>query len=438
MAMFCLAVGLTAGSRIPPDPDFAGFGFTEYQMHWHFGLLATGSTAMIIGLVQQAIFLRRKTHRLADQGCDRCFSWKIAVGWRLVVAFVLFSCIVVQILICRQNIRLPEVADLFFYGDLIPNYLWWLAIVVVLSATRQRYFLARETPLLRQGLFLLLGLLLILHAVQDMNCVAFLVHLATSGVEGSQPTRWQRHGTFLPTTADQMQFYWYSVIGAACWFLGSGLWIWGILTKRNHAVRKQIAFFLGFFLLGAATAYCWWYYSVGLPSASPDLAEAMIAATAFGLVSGGILGLLLSCLAAYCLSVRSSAISMRQPLVMEAPAFLHESRSVIAVIAIANGFYMIDTLRGYFSFGSPNFWEVLRYSLTESNNYLTILMLILSLQILWYSRTTKGKIEPIRMPIISKSTLATCFLAVWIILAVGMPTLAAYGFSHWFRPWYSR
>ena len=208
-AIFCIAVGLTVGTVVP-DNEAGVLRQLEHRLHWHNALLATGSTVLAMGLFSQAIFLNRACHQSPTETPDNRFSWQIAISRRLLTATTLVICIVTHILVSKWSMKIPEPGDLFFFGRIFPDFIWRLAIIIGLAAyvcrTRVTELPSRE----RSWLFLVLGILLGLYALREYTLVPFLVHLAIAGVEGAQPLRWQRTGTFLTTVAEQSRFFWLS------------------------------------------------------------------------------------------------------------------------------------------------------------------------------------------------------------------------------------
>src|SRR5687767_5429397 len=115
LIFFCAAIGLTCGMA----PTAADIDSINPELNWHHALLAAASVAIVIGLLQQANRLRRRHTIVPATSSEFHFARLFGIAWRIVIAVSISACLVLQLLVSRKIISLPD-NDEFLYLDSEP------------------------------------------------------------------------------------------------------------------------------------------------------------------------------------------------------------------------------------------------------------------------------------------------------------------------------
>ena len=227
---FCAAVGLTcATSPQIEDPLLTSRGIYVPHLNIHYGILVAASTAVIVGLVQQARFIAKSPSAELSSADSRFGQW-CAIYWRLAIALVVFFCLIVRLLVSRQI--LPEAQHDYYPEHVFPEAIILASIIIVLTASISRFAdrTARQKRsfVIRILVPMLVGVTLLLVALANMGFMPSLLHIATRGIEMGGQLRFRRPGAFPDQAANGFRLFWLSLatlvavilaaVGLACVF----------------------------------------------------------------------------------------------------------------------------------------------------------------------------------------------------------------------------
>jgi hypothetical protein len=130
-------------------------------------------------------------------------------------------------------------------------------------------------------------------------------------------------------------------------------------------------------------------------------------------------------------AVRSSA----EPVVVEATTTIASMPTILfLLIGVAvYSFQMISDFTSSWGLSSP--WEGLAYLLVYPDAYFMLAISVLSLQLGWLSRKGRARTTISVLPL-QRSRFAIAVVTLTALVAVAIPTLAAFGFACWLGPWY--
>jgi hypothetical protein len=435
----CAAFGCAlAAVPSPPSDDYQTLlGLTPPRLNWHDAFLGAASAMIVVSLIQEAIIIKRYMHAaLPGSKAMHCGArWGIIS--RAFLAALLAACLLLQLLVTRDYLRLPEDPDLYLYQDLLPLYLWWLCVILALSLAISE---ASPSTATRRGNWPLEliawigGAVLAAFVLLNHTVVHMLVHLACAGVDAALKNAPKRYG--LVSATEQWRFALLGMFAAGAVVLAAAAIR---ITFRWRHTRRGLslsAAVTAAVLLLGATAYCWWFYTTGFPQASPDMAEVGIKRAAHTWVGGLLLGAAAIAVGAQALARGDNAkrpdgqvISTFRPLIF--------STSLVGLLAAAELIYLEQQIRSFLQMGfgiSP--LEGLAEMLAEPSFYSHLAILVLTVQLAWRLFKGGANAPAIKVWPLSLQTFAEASLALATLSAVGLPTLAAASFSFWLGTWY--
>jgi hypothetical protein len=439
LAICCAAIGLTcATSTLAPEKLF----FIELPtLKVHHGLMATASAIAIVGLLQQIRVLLARSKKIEPSGSQRC-ALRFAVWWRIAIAVLIAACLVARILISRGMITLSESEHVYMVG-IFPDTLLQICLIVVLTNSIWRWASPK-----RQGfrfhtfnkiLAMLGGIAFATVMLANTGLIHYLVYLALAAIEGSQPQRMHREGSYPIHESKLLSLFNISVIAAASLVLAIGVLIW-VRSKPRSRGHTTIISFIYILLLAVPAATCTWYYLHGLPRFSPDMADVGITGSWFEITSGSLLVILLVVAAAFRISqsdVQSDSITIEN--IDESSIFANDTVLSLLVLFGAAASYFVEmysVARWYSLSGPGSVLTNVGNFLQQPTAYLILAIGVLSLQVVW--ARWKHRKEPVawRLSGLDCRQFTTNVAAFSLLAIVGLPTLSMFSFTVWFGPWY--
>jgi hypothetical protein len=434
----CAAVGLTCASSpaVEVDPQFVGL--TEIpQLNWHYGLLAAASVAIVVGVCQEAVYLARWQSD-SDAG-DIRFARLYAIAWRCTMALVIAACEIVRLLVSRRVISLP-VHDDFYLGDLIPDLVWMVGLTVVLTSSLHRFLRNPDRPQpgwLKAGLWFAATCLALI-VLPDLGLIQFLVHIAIAGIEWSQPGDYQRVGVYPDQRADGFVLFWMCAIAEAAIVFSAVT----LFSCPNHSVtaRRWSAAAFGI-LLAVPIVFCIWYYGFEFHRISPELAATGLASNWLDRLGGAIIATVAISVGAYYLARGDQTVSLTDVNSVRPESLaLQESFVVLIVLALASMMYLWEINEDFWGIniglGIPGFAGVFMYSFQDPVQLLYTAFCILSLQLAWKRWRRRNEPTAWRLSSLNWRAYVWNWFACAALVAVAVPTTAAYCFVFWLGPWY--
>jgi len=433
---FCLAIGFTIGSApvTESEPNFTLLGIIAAQLNWHFAMLAAASTSIAIGLIQHTRAIRRKREALDPSNTKVQFGLWLESTCRLLLAALLLTCLMVQVLIVRGYVSLPENDDIYFYGDLFTTYVWWLALGIALSdmvSRARRPPMSRPRPLI--NILVWIGAVALgFYIIWDHATVTFLVHAACRGVDATLVHTGNRYPLW--TEQDEIRFLALVGAAAAAVLVAATLLVVTLSrpTRRRWLHRTAIAAAVA--LLGGAAAYCHWYYRTAFPAISPDLAVGGFCSTWFQQLGGAVLAAVAVVYASY-RATRAAAVNTPSTSVIVESQTISDSLPTILLLLIGAIIFFVLNIRATLSDTWAGPLESLAYLLVYPDTYFMLAISLLSLKLGWL-RWKRRVPAPIRILPLESLRFATALLTFTAFAAVAIPTFAALGFAFWLGPWY--
>lgn len=428
---------MAAGPRSVDELDFVSLGLTQLPLvRWVYGLLGAASAAVAVGLFQQASAIRRQAAALPNEFATLKTAARWESGLRRVLASILIACIAIHFLTMHGVIELPK-SDLFFFGDVATQYVWWLAILASLSdaCMRAKINAPCRRWLIVDAIVYLCATCLALYIVLELSLVIFLVHAATDDVDSGFASSYSRYP--IVTYRDEWMLF-ASSAAAATAIVVAGVFF-SPLKNSNGASdsikRSSLAFLLLLTVISAAYAY--WFYSTALNYYSPDLASVGSGARWWKQLGGVVLGaMLVSCVTyrAWHSRERKSFAPESNPTILELP-FAAENLAILLVLLAATSLQLAEQIWMALDETLGSWTETLPYLLVYPSTYFIIAMLLASIQLMrlrWQGRAP----APLTLIPLKSSEFVASWLLLAAIVAVAIPTFAAFSFSFWLGPWY--
>lgn len=433
------AIGLAMGSAPIPDPDPALAWLQTYSqfVHWVYAMLGAASAAIAVGLVQQA----RAIHRQAADWSAELAPLRGAARWeaalRGALAVVILFCMTTQFLSMRHFFKLPE-GDLFFYGDIVTQYLWWLAIVAVLgdATIRVATKVARHRWWIADAIVWIGALFLATYIVIELSTINYLVHVACNGVDGVFRPEYRRYP--IMTLSDERLLFGTAAAAVAAVVVAAVLFVRALANRGLCGPAQPATLVPLALLLAVSGGYALWFYEVARNHYSPDLENIGFGASRWHQAGGAALATLAvtyvvyrgwHAAAARSRTLESTAASMELPLAGEnlIALFVLLAASVVHMVQIT-----CSAVDGPFS---TSVLDDLAYLSVYPSTYFGVAILLMSLRLIRFRWKGRAPAPLVVVPVKSRD-----FVASWLILAaivgVAVPTLAAFSFSFWLGPWY--
>lgn len=434
-----VAVGcaMAAGPRSVDELDFVSLGTTQLPLvRWVYGLLGAASAAIAVGLFQQASAIRRHAAAWTNEFATLKPAARWESGLRQALASILIACIAIHFLTMQRVVELPE-SDLFFYGDVATQYVWWLAILAALSdaCMRAKGNASRRRWLIGDAIVYLCATCLAFYIVTELSLITFLVHVATHDVDSGFAPSYTRYP--IVTYRDEWMLVASSAAASTAIVVAGAFFspLRNASDASDWSRRRSLAFML--LLTTLTAAYAYWFYSTALNYYSPDLASVGSGASWWKQLGGIVLGaMLVSCVAyrAWHSRERKSFAPESNPTIIELP-FAAESLAILLVLLAATTLQLAEQIWMALDETLGSWTETLPYLLVYPSTYFIIAMLLASIQLMrlrWQGRAP----APLTLIPLKSSEFVASWLLLAMILAVAIPTFAAFSFSFWLGPWY--
>jgi hypothetical protein len=442
LIFFCAAVGMTCATTPAErvDPVASILPIYTPQLNIYHGLLYSACMAMAIGLAVQARDLFKTRPHSTSSDTDFRFARTLAIVWRINVAAMLVLCLSARMLISRHILHLPDHTDLF-YSDIFPDNIALILVIFVLTeslAHWRRIKHPRTARPLVAILSVVAGLILALIVLPDAGMVTYLVHVAVSNIEAVQ--RFHRPNAYPDPRTDGFRFFWLSVcsIGMLC-LAAAILFLGNYLRVSRKWILAGMVGFIG--LLTIDIAFCIWFYAKEFNRLSIDMASAGFAANWFDWTSGAVLISILASVAAYRLTVLNRA-SAESPMFLATldRTYTHESFWCLLLLIAATATFYVEEIRQSASmpsfFGPAGILGFVYDHLYYSSGYITLAILVLSIQLCWIRWKRRGHTPELDFPPVPPKRFLCNWLALELLIVVAIPTIAVYCFAFWLGPWY--
>lgn len=441
---FATAVGfaVSAAPRLSgEDPNgFSAFGGYMADKRWVQGMQATAGVLLCYELVRQALLLLRLT---ISRTSSAWFATRLSAATRVVLAGLIGVTLAVRVLINRQLITSPDNPDVLqVWTQLWPDFLQvaaMLAAVRILLADLPQGIKPatshRSWQHFALGAAVVLGVATIAaYVIIDRLSVSALVHMAVDGIEKSQAIWKHRPGTYPNHLSEGYRSFWCSVAATIAVLIATCLLL---LDLRAGASRRQAIVRTTYLMvvLGIATYVCWFNTSE-FPRLSPDLASVGSARLWTDTVAGVLLWLGLGAWIGTVLAhMRGHDVHLDiKPAELSIFAVL--AAIIIAVSQIGS---LVETARELLSitrlFTQPTLVEVLGTLgtlLVWPETLVPLVLLVSTLALLW--QIFRRRNEPRYVRHVRVSDWLWYTTASLVLLAVAVPTLAAFGFCFWLGP----
>ena len=441
----CAAVGMTCATAPPRerDPDLSFLNEYLTQLNLYYALLYAAASAMVVGLVEQIRYLVHVEAPASGDINNVRFAWRFAIVWRTIIAVVLGICLLARILLLRRIIQLPE-HDLLVHL-IFPDTLTLICAIVVFSDSISRWRHPTNARTSRTWVTVpafISGVVLALLLLPDSGLITYLVHIATQGIEVAQPARFQRVGVFPNQQAEGYRLFWLSLAAAIdIAFAGATLMLANSPgVKRSYAKAALAAFVCSLF---AAATFCAWYYTREFHRISPDMASVGFPGSWIDRLSGIIIAAILISTTTY-RAARGNASCISQPShhdALQGPTALHEHFLFVVLLFGAPVAYFVESLRVDFSGGLPFGWQTQIWSLVGeylrySDTYIMLAIVALSARLAWERWRRRAVGPKWELHPLDRRRFVWIWLALALLVLIGLPTLSIYCFTSWLGPWY--
>jgi hypothetical protein len=417
--IFCLAVGLTV--------DGPG------GVSWN-GLVAAGAAWIALGLSRQAWQIRTQALSVVERN-SISFAVQFEFLWRLTVAVLMVVWLILQFLVSRGYFELPK-DEIYIGHDLLTTYPLWLMIMISLTDVFARSSSASaRTP--RRWVNALVWTCLVLfgcYVIVDRFLIPFLVHVAARGVDATLSYTGNRY--LLWSEREESLFFMYAVLAVATLITAILLLIRALISPSTTLASRRTVIIVGLALLGVTASYAAWYYGYAYPVVSPDFAGVGIASNWLQRLGGAIVGILVATIGAARVSksARQGDLSGEALGIVLPPAA--EALPALILLQAACLYWLVETAWSLLSEpGGFSRWDGLASLLVYPDTAFMLAIGTLSLRLarLQWKGERPGALQI--MPL-SRERFVMAWITFTAILAVSIPTLAAFGFSFWLGPWY--
>ena len=437
--MFFAAIGLAMGTspRYSIDPNYSNWGDPPPSVNWFNALLGAASAAVVWGLMQQVRVIRRQATPATDELAPFRTAAHLEAALRLLLAAIIAGCMTIQLLTMRRFFELPEGKPIF-YGDVVTRYLWWFGILAALTDALDR---ADPKPSQRRRIVLdgvlLFGLLCLATCVLiDLSGITFMVYIATSEVDGGHGLSYSRYP--IMSAGDEWLLL--------CTGLSSVVAIVGVAVFYFRAMnacgprgvcRPRLIAAIAL-ALAVAGSYVFWFYATARNYYAPDLENVGFGASWWHHVGGVALAatwVTCSIYRGWHAAGERSTSSASHHNSIDLP-LAAENLPGLALISLAAIIHLgQNAWHNYGKLLTQSEWEGVALLLTQPVTYFMAALLVRSVQLMRL-RWKGGAPAPLVLVPITLREFVTAWLLLAGIIAVAIPTFAAFSFSFWLGPWY--
>ena len=410
------------------NEDFIGFLVSALQTP----LFGTASAAIVGGLLQQAYAIRQQGRMLdaAPPPIQSAFRWECAL--RLSLAATIVACVTARFLKEWQLFKLPDKS--FIFEDLVTDLVWTLAVLTALADASIR---ATQTVQLRRWLIVEAltwtgSIGIAVYIATNGSLIAYLTHLACRGVDAADATIYNRYQ--ITTISDEWEILLVTTAATAC-AVAALLTFFAALSTSGvkSALQPRRLGIIGLLLAVSGTGL--WFYYAALRQFSPDMHSVSFEPNWWERLGGALLAGLFVTYAIYrcwhSSNGRSSAegasqMSLDLPLAAESWIAL----LLLLAVAVLTGVQIIGDV---VDFDAP--LENIGFLAAWPSTYFTLAVFFFSLNLLRLRWTGRAP-GPLQIVPLEAHEFIGAWLLLAAIVAVAIPTFAAFSFSFWLGPWY--
>lgn len=406
------------------------------------GALEPAAGAMVaIGLIQQVRQLLAWHPSAAESTGEIVFARRYAIVWRVVLAALIISWLIVGFLRQSGLLRLPDHDSVWFhleYQSILP-----ICLVVVVCNGIARWRSSANIPARIRGqsaMLWIVGILVGIITLLDATLIEYLTHKAIAGIEAAHPLWLQRPDVYPDLGDERYRPLWIAFAAALSWLSAGGVIVWSA-NKQLSMATSDARYLLAASLLIPPAFFSYWFYTSEFYRLSPEMAGAGLAAIWIDWWIGALIVLVLATVGAHRFSQsRERWVGVTSDLAhdLECTA-IHESSAGVALISITAIYsvssYVASNASAWSIFGRrPPVWAYATI-LCSPSALLAIALCIAALQlcrIRWRCRFQK---VPWMMPGLVKSYYLRNWAALVVLTIVGVPTLNAFAFLICLGPW---
>jgi hypothetical protein len=430
-ATLCFAVGLSIGITPNGKQGPATFMQVLSQSDWYVALLASAAAAIVVGLGQEVVALATQPTTGAD-ALTLQPTVIVEIIWRVLLIALLAVCLGVQLAVQRGLLELPQNGLPLVGRDVLTMFAFPLGIMIAMSTAFASARAAQRSGRRWIGALAIAGgaVIVLYVTVNQQTLIVYLVHIACAGVDMANKDAISRYQ--VDTIAKQTMFA--NLAKAAMVAYGmAALLLADALRRRGRSRVRRLEAGCGAIFLAAAAVYCVWYYTRGLPMASPDLAEAHY--NSYLRWGGLVLGVMAVSVGAY-----RNARSEDARASVSRPLPLHETPFCLAFLLGATVMLVVDAVRSYSeyqsTFGGVSNLEFAGDLAGNPETQMRVALALATLAACWRAWKLRGLPNPMEISRLDLGRLAATWITLAALLAVGVHTLAAFGFAIWMGPWY--
>jgi len=438
--LFCFCVGLTSVAGTGSLGSNSWEVIQSIPWLTYESLLVTVATAMIIGLGQQIVLLRRPE---VSPEINRS-AVRVAIAWRIIVVILLALSIALKTGIAHSLIRLPVYTGLhsLFASRLLPEYLLLGCVIVVLIDTLQGVENSRRKRYTAISLLIwALAMTAILFVIAQGVLTIYYVYRALAGVELGQRPEFRRSGAYPNFRAEANWLFWAASAAVIAGAAGAACWLRTFRFEQRNRTWKTVTIVVGLLLLSVSAAFGYWFRFESFPTISPDFAEAGWASNHWDLIeAAGMLAFVVP-IAAFRLSANWPAMAFVSPGKSREPV-LHHSPLVAYAVGIAAVGYLVGLILSIFDaafslrpMAGFTLWQWFYMSVADVNVCVPLAFCLLSFQLL--RKLWKSPDQEVRLLLVPIDLGRYCWalLAIPLIFAAIVPTIFAFCFTAWLVPW---
>ena len=435
--MLFAAIGLAMGTspRFSTDPDYSNLGLDPPpSVNWFNALLGAASAAVVWGLIQQVRVIRRQATSATDEFAPLRTAVRLEAALRLLLAAVIAGCMAVQLLTMRRFFELPE-GEFYYFGDVVTQYLWWFSILAALTDALMR---AKPNSTERRRLVvdgvLWIGMLgVAAYVVIDLSFVPYLTYTATRSIDSYHEPSISRYP--IMTARDEWLLFGTGLLAATA-IVGIAAFNFRAMKARGPVgVCRPRWMAITIVILTAAGGYAYWFHALARNYYAPDFEGAGFGA-GWWHHAGGVT--LAAAWVTYLIyrgwhAARERSASAAPPQASIDLPLAAENLLVLTLISVAAVIHIGQ--EAWHTYWNAFTQGDLAWLLFQPSTYFMAALLVRSLQLMRL-RWKGGSPAPLVLVPIALREFVTSWLLLAGIIAVAIPTFAAFSFSFWLGPWY--
>lgn len=402
---------------------------------WQAGIPAAAGAWIVFGLINQSLDLWHALRRRTDLSGDQRWGWRFAIFWRLAVVLLLVGQYVVWALLELIDLPYAEYSLEHRGVRLREATTCFCVLIVFASVLPSRKARPRGAW---SGFFNVTGVVAgvvfcLLVCFQGMFG-PFLVTIAVHGIEAAQPLRFALEGVD-PLAGDRMARFFLECSAAFASALLVPVLAWQLI-RRSCRSQPRVFWRVAFLAATAiSAASLGWLLLICMPRALPIMIEAQ----PMGPFHVWIAALVLLALSVTVAAYRLASVPHEDPETSEPSwrrneqRYYHQWRSVI--ILFAAGMVTISAIELWTYAGVFGWWSEMAGLFCNGRQLLGLTLVMTAVYVVF--SPTRRVSELCRTPSpLSPTRFVDVWMTMFLASLVVIPSLALFGFSLWFSPWY--